>query len=180
MSSWRHPLTVKYMHIRLVDPVGEIYPCGGVTLAYTTTQTDIVVAWTKCRDDELFCFAKGRAEALKKLQAVDGDVEVLTLQHPISATLADWIATTVWPGARPEDMGYGGDEANSIWGFPIDIYQDSRNRWLSDFQPAMGFVNFEPANSSTLFDPAFAADNDEQDMVEQRFDDHQRGFGQFG
>jgi hypothetical protein len=133
-------MTIKYMHIRVATPDGEIYPCGGVTIAYIVTQDEVVAAWTKCRSDELFCFKTGRAAALDKLQAPDGDVEVFSLEHPLSDTLADWIATDVWPNTLPEDVGYSGDDM----GFAIDVYKDNRGRWFSTFEPAQGLINFGP------------------------------------
>jgi hypothetical protein len=146
-------MTVRYMHIRWADEEGNIQPTGGVTLAYTTTDKDIVAAWTKCRFDELFCFAKGRFVASEKLKNPEGQFDILPLCHPISEVLAEYIATDVWPNTMPSDLGYRGDDM----GYPIDVYKDERNRWISTFEPSPGLVQWNPTPNE-LFDSAFHCD----------------------
>lgn len=139
-------MTIKFMHIRVVDEDGVIQPCGGVTIAYIPDETNglISAAWTKCRDEELFCYEKGREEAIEKLQSHDMECfEVLDFSHPISDTIADWIATDVWPNGP------------SSWnmGFAIDIERDDKFRWISTFEPAQLYVEFEEQMSSGYIDP---------------------------
>lgn len=131
-------MTIKYLHVRAVDEDQQLLPTGGITVAYTVTGKDIVAAWVKCRPDELFCFATGRKEAEKKLSSPNGEFEVLPLDHPISATLVDWLATVVWP-MGPESRGMG--HAIDIWWDGVDEY---RGRWISDFAPSQLHVNFTP------------------------------------
>lgn len=83
---------------------------------------------------ERFCYKTGREVAAAALKTF-GPLEILDLEHPISVSIADWVANSLWP-AGPAVGGYCGSDM----GFPIDIWQDKRGRWLSDFQPAEGIV----------------------------------------
>lgn len=141
-------MIIKYMHIRTINDDGKIQPCGGVTIAYIPDEANglISAAWTKCRDDELFCYKTGREQALAKLQGRDLECfEVLDLAHPISETIADWIATDVWPNGKVSwGMGYG-----------IDVERNSRFRWGSTFCPSQLYVEFEDAMLSPVSPESF-------------------------
>lgn len=86
----------------------------------------------KTATQDLFCLATGRERAQAKLQAPDGDFEVLDLEHPITDTLADWLATVVWPQG-PELVGYVGSDM----GYAIDVYKNSAGHWVSEFEPSV-------------------------------------------
>lgn len=84
--------------------------------------------------NERFCYKEGRKQAEAALKA-QGPVEILELDHPISLSIADWVANSLWPSG-PAVAGYTGDDM----GFAIDVWQDAKGRWVSDFQPAQGIV----------------------------------------
>lgn len=139
-------MTVKYLHVRAVDEVGEFLACGGVTVAYVTTTIKdmeyIYLQVVKCRPTELFCYRTGREEA-KKLLEKEGPYEILDLNHPISCEIVDWLANSLWPQGS-EAMGYVGDDM----GFAIDISQDEKGRWCSTFEPSQSslddVIDFKP------------------------------------
>jgi hypothetical protein len=135
-STSKDAMTVRYLHIREVNDKGVIEPRGGVTVAYTIDYANgaVYAAWVKCRPDELFCYQAGREYAAERLANRDGDFEVLDLSHPVSNSIIDWIASEVWPSG-PESRGMG---------FGIDVWQNDKGRWCSDFIPSQLNVIFTP------------------------------------
>ena len=51
-------MTVRYVHIRLVDSQGQIQPNGGLTIAYTICKYgdkfDFIAAWSQCIFSEIY------------------------------------------------------------------------------------------------------------------------------
>ena len=78
---------------------------------------------------ERFCYKTGRTVARTELET-EGPADVLPLAHPISATIAEWVATVLWPSGT-EAAHYIGDDM----GYPIDIWTDKKGRYVSDFLP---------------------------------------------
>jgi hypothetical protein len=124
-------MTIKFFHVRVVDDEGRIQPTGGCTVAYIADRANKIVtaAYTKCRDDELFCYAKGREEAERKLKNPEGEFDVLELYDPISEMLAEWIGQVVWPDGPPSwGMGFAID---------VDSHRTKKGtRWVSTFWPS--------------------------------------------
>lgn len=120
------------MHVREIDPKGELSPTGGLTVAYSIVDSNSVAGiclnLAKCRSDDLFCFKVGREIATRKLHE-QGPLDVLPLEYPIGFSIIDWLCDVWWP-----DASYGG--------FCINIFQDftrtRRNSWYSDFRPLRG------------------------------------------
>ena len=135
-------MTIKYLHIREVDEEGNLCAGGGLTIAYTISDVEgmqqIFLNWVKCHPDDHFEYRIGRELAAAKLKD-EGPFEILDLEHPISNSIVDWVCTVLWPGgAESIDMG-----------FVIDVDKDGKGRWISDFLPAQGLINFELEDSAS-------------------------------
>ncbi len=116
-------MTVKYLHVRMVDSEGYIQPKGGVTVAYTCSQDEIMLAVALCHDNDLFCYRVGREIASGRLKSPNHETQVIALTHPKTHCIIDWLALE-WFVA------------------PVNIYQDEKHRWVSTFEPEDGEISF--------------------------------------
>jgi len=119
---------IRYLHVREMDDEGYIYNNGGVTVAYKVGPEVIVLAAVKLNPNEQFQFAKGREYAKRRLDNAASDpgvADIIDIAHPITETIIDWVATVYWP-SLPESQGGG---------YVIDIGQDHKKRWMSNFAP---------------------------------------------
>lgn len=127
-------MTVKYLHIRELEPNGDISSFGGMTIAYVIVDSPgvagIAFNLVKCHPDDRFNFATGRELASKKLNE-EGPLEVLPLEHPISHTIIDYVAN-VWCPSRRKYCGYA-----------IDVIPDHKHRWFSTFTPAQSEIRLD-------------------------------------
>ena len=128
-------MTVKFLHVRVVDENNCLSPTGGVTVAYTISDVEglqqIFLNYVKCHPNELFCYKTGREIAEARLKD-EGPDEILDLEHPISDYIVDWLGSVAWPAYNHPNTG-----------FSIDIVKDERGRWISDFEPSQNDVFFE-------------------------------------
>ncbi len=105
---------VKYLHVRKLGSDGKIGATGGLTVAYTHTETDIMLQVAACHDDDLFCYELGRRIARNRLQSKKVMPWVIKLEHPIKQTILTWIMCEYF------------DEI-------VDIHLDAKGRFVSDF-----------------------------------------------
>lgn len=110
---------IKYLHVRQIDDEGNLSPNGGLTVAYTCTLTDIILQVARCHENDLFCHRIGRAIATGRLQSGKVANEVIPLTHPITQCIVDWLCLEHFT-------------------VPIAISLDSKNRWVSNFEPDDG------------------------------------------
>lgn len=105
---------IKYLHIRRINPeTNQIEPFGGATLAYTCTETDIMVQVALCHDNDTFCRQTGRQVAAGRLRK-HGPREIIPIKHPKSEALIEWFATAMFTT-------------------PISIARDKDGRWVTTF-----------------------------------------------
>lgn len=127
-------MTCKFLHVRQLDEQGDISPFGGLTVVYSIVDTiavaGVCVNLAKCHPDDRFCFETGRLLASKKLFE-EGPLDVLTLDHPISFAIVDWVANKWLPTRRK----YGG--------YAVDIWPDDKHRWVSNFTPSQQYIEGE-------------------------------------
>lgn len=124
-------MAIKFLHIREIDDEAKIMSFGGLTIAYTIVDSPsiagICIHLSKCHPDDRFCYETGRQLASKKLQN-DGPLDIISISHPISYAIIDWLCNQWWPSRRK----YGG--------FTINIWQDVNHRWVSHFTPSQSYI----------------------------------------
>ena len=113
-------MTVKFLHVRLLDDNGVISERGGFTVAYTCTDKEICYQMAECHINDHFCYETGRKIAEGRLKStrpsVVENIQVIPLTHPITSCIIDHIGLNHYT-------------------YPILIYLDEKHRWVSDFSP---------------------------------------------
>ena len=109
-------MTIKYLHVRFINGKGVIQPNGGLSVAYTYTETDIILAVAMCHDNDLFCYRVGRLIAAGRLTSKKIEAKIIELKHPITHTIIDWLSLEYLE-------------------CPVLIFLDEKHRWVSTFEP---------------------------------------------
>ncbi len=110
---------IKFLHVRKLNFDNTISSRGGITVAYTCTDTEICFAHAICHDNDVFSYEIARRIAKGRLQSPKYTTDVIILQHPITQTIVDWII-------------------DNIFDVPVTIMLDDKHRWVSDFMPDDG------------------------------------------
>lgn len=109
---------VKFLHIRAIDEDGNLLVKGGVTIAYTVTDKDIIYQAAMCHPElDHFCYSVGRAIASGRLKSKKWEPTIIDRKDPISAAIVQHVAENLFIG-------------------PVEIsYNKKSQRWESLFQP---------------------------------------------
>lgn len=135
---------IKFLHVRALDENNRISSHGGISVAYTCTETEICMAVASCHDNDCFNYEVARKITSNRLKSPKCQPIVITLKHPITETIVEYLMME-W------------------FDVPISIFRDDKGRWVSDFQSLDGEIVEtdweEDANLQLL---------DEQAMTEER------------
>jgi len=106
---------VKFLHIRAVDDSGHLLPTSGATLGYEIVDDMINLQWAVCHETDRFNFDRARMICIGRM-IKHGPIDSIPLVYPLTETLIEWCCA-------------------NIVAWPIEIYKDVNNRWVSNFQP---------------------------------------------
>ena len=116
---------IQYIHIRRIDPeTWEVLPTGGLTIAYTCTDTELCYTTAICHENDAFNRHLGRLISSNRLRSPKIQPEVITIQHPIKEHLLEYVAL-------------------NLFGAPISIFLGEKNQWVSTFEIDHEPVSFE-------------------------------------
>lgn len=116
---------IRFIHIRQFDELnGKVAPNGGVTIAYTCTKDEIVMATAYCHHNDSYNKRLGRLIATNRLKSPKVEPVILPLVNPVKETILMHISKH---GFENEVM----------------IFLDDKGRWVSTFDPVEEPENFE-------------------------------------
>ena len=116
---------IKYIHVRRIDPENwEVCSTGGLTIAYTCTETEICFTTAICHENDDFNRYLGRLIATNRLKSPKVQPKVISLEHPIKEHILEYVA-------------------DNLFGQPISIYLGEKHQWVSTFEIDDEPVSFE-------------------------------------